>query len=310
MGPRAKGYCALRHKEMTGVWPGSSKNIGKKKKALRSSGELETLKTENQIISDFTLRARAESARSRMVGRDGVSPSQHGAPFVIPLVIPENVETGDGRIFKKESITIRELPLPLLWQIKTGQGHDGSVVVGQITYMERTTEGIGNAYGVFDTGAYGREAERLVRHGFIRGVSADMDKFETDDEITEDENGQKSEDSNPSKINIKSARVMAVTIVPKPAFQECFIQIVGGAEESHQKEAMTPDGIYVDEIDPLGASALVACGIVAGAIPLTPPASWFENPKLQGPTPLTLDDDGRVYGHIAAWHVEIGRAHV
>jgi hypothetical protein len=309
MGPRAKGYCALRHKEMTGVWPGSSKNIGKKKKALRSSGELGTLKTENQIISDFTLRARAESARSRMVGRDGVSPSQHGAPFVIPLVIPENVETGDGRIFKKESITIRELPLPLLWQIKTGQGHDGSVVVGQITYMERTTEGIGNAYGVFDTGAYGREAERLVRHGFIRGVSADMDKFETDDEITEDENGQKSEDSNPSKINIKSARVMAVTIVPKPAFQECFIQIVGGAEESHQKEAMTPDGIYVDEIDPLGASALVACGIVAGAIPLTPPASWFENPKLQGPTPLTLDDDGRVYGHIAAWHVDhIGMA--
>ena len=309
MGLRAKGYCALRHKEMTGVWPGSNKNIGKKKKALTSSGQLETLKTEDQIINDFTLRARAESARSRMVGRDGVSPLQHGAAFVIPLVIPENVETGDGRIFKKESITIRDLPLPLLWQIKTGDGHNGSVVVGQITYMERTSEGIGNAYGVFDTGAYGHEAERLVRHGFIRGVSADMDKFETDDEITEDENGQKSEDSNPSKISIKSARVMAVTIVPKPAFQECFIQIVGDVEESHQEEAMTPDGIYVDEMDPLGASALVACGIVAGAVPLTPPASWFENPKLQGPTPLTLDDDGRVYGHIAAWNVDhIGMA--
>jgi hypothetical protein len=26
MGPRAKGYCALRHKEMNGVWPGDKKN--------------------------------------------------------------------------------------------------------------------------------------------------------------------------------------------------------------------------------------------------------------------------------------------
>jgi hypothetical protein len=306
MGPRAKGYCALRHKEMTGVWPGSKYNVGKKKKkAIRSSADIETLKTEEQIISDFTLRARAEAARSRMAGRDGVSPSLHGPAFVIPLVIPEEVETGDGRIFKKGSITLRNLPLPLLWQIKTGQGHDGSVVVGQITYMERTKEGIGNAYGVFDTGAYGREAERLVRHGFVRGVSADMDKFETEDE----EATEKSETENPSKINITSARVMAVTIVPKPAFQECFIQIVDGTESDQQEDVMTPDGIYIDEMDPLSASSLVACGVVAGAIPLEPPAEWFKKPKLDGPTPLTIDDDGRVFGHIAAWHVDhIGMA--
>ena len=25
---------------------------------------------------------------------------------------------------------------------------------------------------------------------------------------------------------------------------------------------------------------------------------------LRGPTPLTVDDDGRVFGHIAAWHVD------
>lgn len=310
MGPRAKGYCALRHKEMTGVWPGSKYNVGKKKKALRASADIETLKSEEQIISEFTLRARAESARSRMVGRHGVTPSLHGAPFVIPLVIPEGVETGDGRIFKRGAITIRDLPLPLLWQIKTGQGHDGSVVVGQITHMERTEEGIGNAYGVFDVGAYGQEAERLVKHGFIRGVSADMDQFETEEEeIGRDETAGKSKEDETSTINIKKARVMAVTIVPKPAFQECFIHIVDDSPESRQEEQMTPDGIYVDEIDPLGASALVACGMVAGAIPLEPPTEWFENPKLKGPTPLTIEDDGRVFGHIAAWHVDhIGMA--
>jgi len=114
------------------------------------------------------------------------SGSISGAKFVIPLVIPEGVESGDGRVFKKGSISIRDLPLPLLWQVKTGAGHDGSVVVGRIDHMERTDEGIGNAYGYFDSGEYGQEAERLVREGFIRGVSADMDQFEaqeTEDEI-------------------------------------------------------------------------------------------------------------------------------
>jgi len=306
MGPRAKGYCALRHKEMTGVWPGDKKNIGKKtKKALKASAELETLKSEDQIISEFTLRAKAESARSRVAGRHGVSPTLHGLEFVIPLVIPENVETGDGRIFKKGSITLRSLPLPLLWQIKTGDGHDGSVVVGQIIYMERTNEGIGNAYGVFDTGPFAKEAERLVRHGFIRGVSADMDKFETVDEILpEDEAGEKSDDDNAGKINIKSARVMAVTIVPKPAFQECYIQIVDNSKSSYQEEDMIPDGIYIDEVDPLGASALVASGLIAGAVPLEPPTEWFNDPRLRQATPLTIDDDGRVFGHVAAWNVD------
>jgi hypothetical protein len=312
MGPRAKGYCALRHKEMTGTWPGSKNNIGKKKKrAIKASAEIETVKTEELIVSEFTLKARADSARSRVVGREGVSPTEFGSKFVIPLVIPEDIETGDGRIFKKGSISMRDLPLPLLWQIKTGQGHDGSVVVGQITHMERVGSGIGNAYGVFDTGSLGQEAERLVKHGFIRGVSADMDKFEADEQHPEDA-GDDSEDSQgikSSKIIIKNARIMAVTIVPKPAFQECYIQIVDDGNESEEEQMTIPDGIYVDGVNPLDASALVACGLVAGAIPVEPPTEWFNNPKLDKATPLTVTDEGRVFGHIAAWHVDhIGMA--
>lgn len=316
MGPRAKGYCALRHKEMTGVWPGDKRNVGKKKKkALRSSGEvavqineIESLKNSGTIVEEFTLRARAESARSRMVGRSGPKPTQHGSRFVIPLVIPEEVETGDGRYFLKDSISMRDLPLPLMWQIKTGTGHDGSVVVGQIVQMERTKEGIGNAYGFFDSGSFGQEAERLVRHGFIRGVSADMDKFEADEpqvpeiEASDDESDETGKDK-PDKINITSARVMGVTIVPKPAFQECYIQVIDESDDV-EEETMQPDGVYVDGVNPLDASALVACGLVADAVADNPPKGWFDNPKLNKPTPLTITDDGRVFGHIAAWHVD------
>lgn len=230
-----------------------------------------------------------------------------GAKFYIPLVIPEEMESGDGRMFKKDAIELRELPLPLLWQMKTGDGHNGSVVVGRIDRMEHTDQGIGNAHGVFDTGAYGREAERMVREGFLRGVSADMDRFEAEEAKPEASEGTEEKDNRikKDKIVINKARVMAVTIVPKPAFQECSIQLVEDSEEDSQEETVNiPDGIYVEDIDPVEAEAVVASGMIASSIPVTPPAVWFENPKLTKQTPLTVDDEGRVYGHIATWDTD------
>lgn len=44
---------------------------------------------------------------------------------------------------------------------------------------------------------------------------------------------------------------------------------------------------------------------------LAPPAAWFAKPDLDGPTPLTISDTGRVFGHAALWdtcHVGIGEA--
>lgn len=35
--------------------------------------------------------------------------------------------------------------------------------------------------------------------------------------------------------------------------------------------------------------------------PVEPPKSWFQNPGLTRRTPLTVEPDGRVFGHIAAW---------
>lgn len=317
LGPRAKGYCALRHKEMNGIWPGDRRNQEAGVMASADQyGYAIPAKTSEQIIEDAALRARAAELKAQVsglvAGAYEVNENTYkaeGARFKIPLVIPEQMESGDGRKFKKGAIELRELPLPLLWQIQTGSGHDGSVVVGRIDHMERTDEGIGNAYGYFDTGEYGQEAERLVREGFLRGVSADMDKFEAAEEVEEEvvaasEEGEEDKTIKKEKIVISKARVMAVTIVPKPAFQECKIFLDEETDESPEEDEMIPDGIYVENVDPADAEAIVASGIIAGAIPTTPPKAWFENPKLSQPTPLTVTDDGRVFGHIAAWHVD------
>ena len=419
LGPRAKGYCSLRHKEMNGVWPGDRRN---QETSIMASAEplgyIIPVKSTEEIIQDAALRARAAELKAKFgmtagaevsvsnffipepiyrtedmedlveemepvdeqeIAIDDLIPTQdtvdienveevmesqkpvvvlitedgpllvdghhrtsayrlrgedeipaeiyraiaaggaykvnentykaEGARFSIPLVIPEEMESGDGRKFKKGAIELRELPLPLLWQIQTGSGHDGSVVVGRIDHMERTDDGIGNAYGYFDTGEYGKEAERLVREGFLRGVSADMDKFEAAEEVEEEvvtasEEGEEDTTIKKEKIVISKARVMAVTIVPKPAFQECKIFLDEETDESPEEDEMIPDGIYVENVEPAEAEAVVASGIIAGAIPTTPPKAWFENPQLSQPTPLTVTDDGRVFGHIAAWHVD------
>jgi hypothetical protein len=242
-----------------------------------------------------------------------------GAPFRIPLLVPEGVPTGDGRVFEPLSLKLRDLPLPLLWQIKTDDGHDGSALVGRIDKIERVKEGLGNAYGVFDTGPYGKEAERLVRKKFLRGVSADLDMFEAEAEEEEPPSmiellpglppgpGENADETDtkpkkprtrkiaPPNVKISSARVMGATLVPKPAFQECFIELV--SPESSPEEPLVADGIYLDRPD----AALTAAALVAAAIPLDPPDHWFDNPRLANPTPLTISDEGRVFGHIAAW---------
>lgn len=264
---------------------------------------------------------------------EDVNDVREGARFMIPMLLPEEVETGDGRKFKKGVTTVRDLPIPLLWQINTDAGHDGSVIVGRIDSIERVGDepgveldddaiddgyagqpmsGWGNARGVFDTGPHGREAERLVRNKMLRGVSADLDMFEAsvdapveaelaadedDDEKLEKIEEKKSSTIKNDKITVTQARITAATLVAKPAFQEVTISL---DEDTQFPEEIVPDGIYEEASDD---AELLAAAMVAAGAPVIPPRSWFENPSLSGPTPLTVTDEGRVFGHIAAWNV-------
>jgi hypothetical protein len=66
----------------------------------------------------------------------------------------------------------------------------------------------------------------------------------------------------------------------------------GPVEFSHLRVAL---GDMVTDY-PLGGGPVIA----SGARPL-PPADWFADPQLTGPTPPTVDADGRAYGHLACW---------
>jgi hypothetical protein len=53
--------------------------------------------------------------------------------------------------------------------------------------------------------------------------------------------------------------------------------------------------------DVLVASAVRVGGNDEVIAPLYPPGNWIENPQLPGPTPWTIDDGGKAYGHLCLW---------
>lgn len=59
------------------------------------------------------------------------------------------------------------------------------------------------------------------------------------------------------------------------------------------------DGEYMEDRD--GSDALVQKALVSAGGPLFPPQEWYEDPKLDRPTPITVTADGQVKGHIARW---------
>jgi len=228
---------------------------------------------------------------------ENVSPS--GGSFYIKTLLPIGVPTGDSRKFQVNSISHRDLPLPLLWQEKTDAGHAGSVVVGRIDSIEITDSGAGNVRGVFDVNPYAREVERMIRAGFLRGVSADLDKFsateEPGEQLASSDSSENKKVIKNKELIIEEARIMGVTVVAMPAFQEATIVLEDDMTDISTEEIA--DGVYEDgQLEEESMNA-----ITASAAPLNPPHEWFKRYDTREPMPITVEDNGRVYGYLALW---------
>ena len=69
------------------------------------------------------------------------------------------------------------------------------------------------------------------------------------------------------------------------------------------------DGVYDADIQWRGMVLEDVAALTAATFPVKPPTDWFADPQLTKLTPLTVDNTGRVFGHIAAWHTShIGMA--
>lgn len=224
----------------------------------------------------------------------------------------EGAGTSDGRWFESGAWSWRELPLTLMAQTVTADGHDGAEVAGRIDDMWKLTveEAKEAGYeldgevpedavlvmgtGEFDSGEFGRETARLVTERTLRGVSVDFAVHKAG--LRDPKSGKIIDEKELELEDILfgdfqrvalEAEIMAATIVATPAFSSAGIAMVASGDQQ-----TIPTQIW------LTSDALVAS---AGVAPLLPPTDWFKDPALSGPTPLTITDDGRIYGHLALW---------
>jgi len=174
------------------------------------------------------------------------------------------VPTGDGRVIDPAGGSSRDLPLPLMWQELSDDGHGGSRVVARVESLT-IADGMVTATGTMLESAPPAVIEQL--DAGLLGPSVDLD----DIEYVMDEQ---------DRLLITRWRIAGATLVAIPAFADVSL-------------TLDPDVVEM--------GAPVPEWITASAAPVLPPADWFRQPDLDRLTPLTISDSGRVFGHIAGW---------
>lgn len=238
------------------------------------------------------------------------------APWEGPLAV-EGIVTGDGREFAPDALTWADLPVPLRWNKEDSHGGEARTIavnVGRIDEVWRDGNKV-MGRGVLDlSDEDGRRVYGKIKGKFLRGVSIDADSIaDADVEFVwpEDVNaGTEEADegdlfemlfAQPEKTIFHGGRIRAATLVDIPAFAEAYIALLD--EAGAVVAGGTP--VTAAELGTLQAAEEAARPLApvtaAGVEVFRPPVDWFADPKLSLPTPVTITDDGRIYGHAAQW---------
>lgn len=159
--------------------------------------------------------------------------SEEPTPFWAVLA-PEGEWSGDGRRFEAGALSSRDLPLPLMWQKVSDDGHKGSVVVGNISEIDRDDNLIIGA-GEFADTPEADEVIGLIAAKHLRGVSIDVDQAE-----------MSVEDPDSDGVTFSRGRICGATIVAVPAFHEAVLQL-GSRPDGEASQLIA--SIPVEEIE-------------------------------------------------------------
>jgi hypothetical protein len=255
-----------------------------------------TLCQDGKIVQTFS-----DSERGRSESVKALTASDPGWGTLVAAGAEENLATwesdpgiaftgeatSDRRYLVEGEVGFRAFPLPWMLQTVTSWGHDGAVIAGRIDFAEEVNKVV-KANGVFDSSEAGKEAERLAANGMLRGVSIDVGYADVEFIVLDtDEDGWPTD----WQDQFSNIEVMGATQTPFPAFSRAAVKVTKSSSEAEASVAAAatnrPEG-------------LAAAGI------LTPPLAWFADPGLTEATPLTITDEGRVFGHIALF----GQCHI
>lgn len=261
-------------------------------------------------------------------------PDDQREPFAVLIGFLGGM-TSDKRLF--DNAQFRRFPWPFMYQPATEDMHDGSLLVGRVDRAEIVPGAEGMAARVIGYGSYDRripEAEQAIialANG-VDGVSWDAGSVDGPEyECTEwaDDGWCDS-----ARAHWGLIEIAMVTQLGFPAFAGSQVVLGNVVPDGELPLAppLPPEPVmepYVDEWcepapppreDEGGPRVVIinaahddhacACGgakvteLAAAGAPVAvvtevPPLAWFARPAMREPTPLTILDNGRWYGHLA-----------
>ena len=176
-------------------------------------------------------------------------------------IIAEGVPTPDGRMIRDGALTWRD-PIPLMFTDKSVHGMG----------FEEPSQLVGQVVNL----------ARRKRDGanWIAG------------EVVWDEPG---EDENEARETVSRARRLLDDDMLASLSADLAVEAWSETEDLLIVESGVIVGVTLVPMPAMDDAE------IASVAPVRPPAAWFANPRLDGPTPMKVTADGRVYGHLAPW---------
>jgi hypothetical protein len=267
---------------------------------------------------------------------------ESGEPFTIPVGVIEGQQVGHGdpRGIALDALTWRQPPMPLMGLDTATHDpggfdmNDPSVLCGVIENLERRP-GEADTQVVWATGHFfdtedGEHFAALARQMGRIGISADIAVVDHIESV-----GDFDDDGVVAEVNatVTDGVILGFTIVPFPAFEGCYLVLGDGTLDVEPIPMATEDSVVaaalraysappnlMDEFDLEACQPCHGIGTVtltASAAPDRPPAAWFSDPQFElgdgrvkplqdgkhAACPITVTEDGQVFGHIAPWGV-------
>lgn len=142
-----------------------------------------------------------------------------------PLMHVAPTVTGDNRRYAGEGMSSRSLPLPLRYS-PLGGHIEGAVDIGGITSMDLSSNPIMGSGFFLPSHIEPQVVPAMYKVAAgINAPSVDLEPGSLQAAVTEDDDGQRI-------LDVSKARIMAATIVSKPAFADNRINIISDADSS------------------------------------------------------------------------------
>lgn len=267
-------------------------------------------------------------------------PDGEQGPLFYAVLAVDEWETNDNRYF--ERFEWDTLPLPFMGLTENqGGGHWGAELGGKLETIERMSDGRRIfATGHLDVTDKGDELAQQIGSQSLRFVSVDPADVEVEEEITKIGTDGWPLDG---RLRFTRYVIGGATACPFPGIRLAVVWLDGmdaPAELTMLLPApvprvQIPEIVDVDDDDiivimasaaavdadaeptehaailadtreqrALLASAAASCVLTRDCGgPALPPEAMFAPPQLSGPTPLSVELDGHIFGHFALWNV-------